>query len=105
MQESQAVETNQRHLLGQLIDGRVADGEDRDAVDTVVAQRIRKQDERVEVTAAHQHDVAVLEDVTIPQPRQLHSGIMAIPLKGAAPRGSAITTQERAYSACAAHSR
>ena len=47
MQESQAIEASQRYLLGQLIDGRVADGEDRDAVDAVVAHRIRKQDVRV----------------------------------------------------------
>lgn len=46
MQESQAIEASQRYLLGQLIDGRVADGEDRDAVDAVVAHRIRKQDAR-----------------------------------------------------------
>jgi CHAT domain len=52
MQESQAVEASQRHLLGQLIDGMVADGEDRDAVDAVAAHRIRKQDVRVEVIGA-----------------------------------------------------
>ena len=46
MQESQAIEASQRYLLGQLIDGRVADS-DRDAVDAVVAHRIRKQDVRV----------------------------------------------------------
>src|ERR1700685_2294517 len=48
MQESQAIEANQRYLLGQLTDGRVADGEGRDAIDAVVAHRIRKQDVRVE---------------------------------------------------------
>lgn len=43
----------------------------------------RAQDVRIKVAAAHQHHVAVLQDVTVPQLPQLHSGIMA----GATDRG------------------
>jgi hypothetical protein len=28
------------------------------------------------MTAAHQYDVTVLQDITVPQPPQLHGGIM-----------------------------
>ena len=61
--ESDTDKADQRRLLGKLIDGGAADGEDRDpvdAVDAVIARSVCAQDVRVEVTAADQHDVAVL---------------------------------------------
>jgi hypothetical protein len=67
-QQTQAVKADQRRLLSKLLDGGAADGEDRDpldAVDAVIARRVCGQDVRVEVTAADQHDVALLQDVTV----------------------------------------
>jgi hypothetical protein len=61
--QTQAVKANQRRLLGELIDSCVTDSENRDpidAVNAVVAHRIRAQDVRVEVSAAYQDDAAVL---------------------------------------------
>jgi hypothetical protein len=39
----------------------------------VIPQRVSVQDVLVEFTTAHQHDVAVVEDVTFPQPPQFHN--------------------------------
>ena len=46
--------------------------------------RVLGQDVRVEVTSAHQDDVAVLWDVAVSQPPQFHGRIMA----GTAARGA-----------------
>jgi hypothetical protein len=79
LQQTQAIKADQRRLPSELIDGGAADGKNRDPVDAVnavVARRICAQDVRVEVTASHQHDVAVLQDVAVSQPPQLHGRIM-----------------------------
>ena len=79
LQQAQSIEADQRYLLSELVYGRVADSEDRDSVDAinaVVACCIRAQDVRVQVTAAYQHDVAVVQDIAVSQPAQLHGRIM-----------------------------
>jgi len=42
----------------------------------VVPRRVCAQDVGVEVTAAHQDDVTILQDVTVSQPPQLHGRII-----------------------------
>jgi hypothetical protein len=78
VQQAQSSEADQRYLLSKLIYGDTADSEDRDpvdAIDAVVACRIYAQDVRVQVTAAYQHDVAVLQNIAISQPRSFMAGL------------------------------
>jgi hypothetical protein len=78
LQQAQPVEADQRYLLSQLIYGDIVDSEDRDpvdAIDAVIAGRIRAQDLRVQITAAYQHDVAILQDIAVSQPPQLMAGL------------------------------
>jgi len=41
----------------------------------------------LEFTAAHQHDVAVIEDIAFPQPPQFHGAIIAGATDSAVPSG------------------
>ena len=76
--QAQSIEADQRYLLSELVDSDVADREDRDpvdAIDAVVAGRIRAQDPWVQVTAAYQPDIAVLQDIAVAQPRSFMAGL------------------------------
>ena len=70
LQQAQPIEADQRYLLSEFVYGDVADSEDRDpvdAIDAVIACRVLTQDIRIQITAAYQHDVAVLQDITVSQ--------------------------------------